>query len=235
MLMQLLTDRYIETAVGHQLDVIGKLVGIDRADIDSGLSDVDYRRYVRAKIWEHKSDGVVEDVIRVLRLVIDDDDAVLTIVPQYPAGFVVQVNDEPVTDTVADLAAEFLRGSAGAGIRAIFESSTDVASETFAFASAFGAMSDERFATNTTIEIDQGIVPAGFPPTGSLVVDGGLADEETVTYTIFDTNTFTVSALANYHPQGASVTLVDPATGDGFGDEAVGSTGGKLASAIEGD
>ena len=64
-----------ERAAGAQLDRLGALCGVPRPA--GGLSDEDFRTYLRAKIALHHWDGTNETVPAVLRAAFPDRDAVL--------------------------------------------------------------------------------------------------------------------------------------------------------------
>lgn len=117
---QLLLERSVNNAVGAQLDAIGKIVGQPR----SGLVDDDYRRFVRARIAANRSSGLVDDILRVIALVVFDPAAHLQYIPQHPAAFAFRINQVAVSDTVAAIAGEFLRDVVAAGVRAVLEYST---------------------------------------------------------------------------------------------------------------
>src|SRR5687768_16247400 len=70
-LQQLRLYRFVDTAEGDQLDIIGRIVGLDR----EGLDDDDYRRYIRARIAANNSNGTIEDLLTVAFLVVYDADA----------------------------------------------------------------------------------------------------------------------------------------------------------------
>src|SRR5687768_3990656 len=93
-LQQLLTERSIDTAIGAQLDVIGRVVGQKR----NGMSDDDYRRYCRARIATNRANGTVENLITITDLIIYDDDAVYEVESQGIATVVVRVQNLSVTE-----------------------------------------------------------------------------------------------------------------------------------------
>lgn len=128
-LWQLYTERSIDVAVGVQLDALGAIVGQERG----GMTDDDYRRHVRARIAANRSSGTVEDVIRVLVLVVNDEDAVIEIDPQPPAAYVARVNGVAVDPTVAAIASDFLYDATSAGVRPILEYSENEPADTFTF------------------------------------------------------------------------------------------------------
>jgi hypothetical protein len=114
---QLLTERGVDTAVGAQLDVLGRIVGQERA----GMLDDDYRRLVRARISVNRSKGTIADVISVADLIVDDVLASLVVDNQGMAALVLRVEDQPLTDAVAELLIPMLRNTVSAGVRIILE------------------------------------------------------------------------------------------------------------------
>jgi len=63
-LFQLLENRTLETAVGVQLDNLGRLIGQARGE----LSDADYRILLRARILANKSNGTIDDIVEMLQI-----------------------------------------------------------------------------------------------------------------------------------------------------------------------
>ena len=66
--LQLLNERYLDTAIGIQLDGIGKIVGLKRSN---GLSDDSYRLLIRAKIIKNKTAMTVDDTLRLISFTFD--------------------------------------------------------------------------------------------------------------------------------------------------------------------
>ena len=60
----LLTIDSIEESSGAQLDLIGKILGLQR----QGLSDVPYQAVLRAQIVANRSSGTIEDLLAIVRL-----------------------------------------------------------------------------------------------------------------------------------------------------------------------
>ncbi len=118
-----LTQCSIDTAVGAQLDVIGKKVGRPR----NGISDDEiYRRYCRAQVTANKSDGIIGDILTIARLVIDDDAATLNLKNQGAAAFALEVGDIALSIDVATVLMSLLLRAVSAAVRPILEfSSTD--------------------------------------------------------------------------------------------------------------
>lgn len=125
-LIQLLTERAVDTAIGAQLDLLGKLVGEKR----QGAADEDYRRRVRARISANRSEGTVEDIILVARQTLGDPTKV-TVHLQPPAAVVVRILNDAVTDATAAILAALLRDAAAGGVRIILESSSTPPGTTF--------------------------------------------------------------------------------------------------------
>lgn len=67
-IIDLLTLRSIDTAVGEQLNVIGRIVGQKQV----AVVDTTYRSLIRARIPANKSSGMAKDVLLVARLVFSD-------------------------------------------------------------------------------------------------------------------------------------------------------------------
>jgi hypothetical protein len=66
---------YLADAVGAQLDILGRIVGLDR---DSAWSDEDYRPLIATKIIRNLSSGEPERLIQVLRILTASDYVRLT-------------------------------------------------------------------------------------------------------------------------------------------------------------
>lgn len=131
---QVYTERSVDNAVGAQLDILGRIVGQPR----DGYADADYRRFIRARITVNRSDGVVEDLLLITRLIVDDEDAVVVAEPQYPGAIVIRVEGAAVSEAVADVCLVFLQEAASAGVRVMFEYSTVDPSLAFSFAGGPG-------------------------------------------------------------------------------------------------
>lgn len=126
-LLQLMIERGVDTAVGVQLDVLGRIVGQERG----GLGDEDYRLLLRARIAANRSEGTVGDLLLVVRSALGLPAEPVVVHQQYPAAVVVRVLTQPLTDTEAALIAGLLRDAAAAGVRVILESSSAAPSPLF--------------------------------------------------------------------------------------------------------
>lgn len=120
MWLAMLASNAIDAAVGDQLDQIGALVAQPRG----GALDVDYRRRIRAKVATNRSLGLVEDIVRLARLVVNDAGVAVSLQNEGVASYILALSGNAVTDdTAADLAA-FMRKATSAGVRGVLESST---------------------------------------------------------------------------------------------------------------
>lgn len=128
-LIDLLLLRYIDTATGTQLDVIGRVVGQPRLL----LGDDDYRRYIRARVATNRSTGVGARIIRIARLILNDATLRVVLDNQGIAAYVVRIMDGDVEADLADILISFLRDGTVGGVRIILETSTVDPNATFYF------------------------------------------------------------------------------------------------------
>ena len=94
MFFDLLLERYLATAIGEQLDMLGDLLNQDRL----GLSDDNYRVLLYNKIAEYNSEGAIEDIISIFKIVSGSERVELSelgIAAFALTGF----NANPITDT----------------------------------------------------------------------------------------------------------------------------------------
>ena len=114
-LWQLLTQRFATTAIGSNLDAIGKLVGQAR----NGLADVDYRTYIAARISANRSMGLAEDLLRVAKTLIGNALAVITLSYGGPGTVIMRVTGITRTDIQGQALASFVQTAIAAGIRVL--------------------------------------------------------------------------------------------------------------------
>ncbi len=112
---QLRLLRWIDTATGHALGLIGKLVG----EPPTGLDDEVYRRYVRARISANNSNGLIEDLLTVADLVVYDDDAQYIVLNWGNAYVKFSVAGILLDFELAGILIRFLTDSIGDGIRIV--------------------------------------------------------------------------------------------------------------------
>lgn len=226
----LLTLRQVDTAEGVQLDVLGRIVGQPRL----GLSDDDYRPFIKTRIAVNQSDGLVSQLINIVQLALsgqiaDLDTLTVKVEQQPPAAIEVIVQGTTLTEAFSDFLLGFLLDAKAAAARLILRFLLSEDAESFSTA-IFTALNGGHGASATTLIVDS---TADFPTSGSLILDQGLPVEETVTYIAKTATQFTgVSATSNVHSDNAAVQL---ATGPGLGfdDEGAPGSGGKFASAKE--
>lgn len=214
-----LLGRSIDTSVGYILDTIGKIVGQAR----NGLSDDDYRPYLRARIATNRSGGTTENLIRIARLVVNVFDTTMQVVIQnWGAGALIALIDKLVlTDALRVAALAFLQQGASDGVRVIFQNVTVTPSQTFT--TALSAVTTGVTAGTGVIDVDS---TAGFPASGTIKIDAGnvsAGNEESLAYVSKTASRFVLAGTAGHnHASGADVQLVGTgAAGRGFGVDCV--------------
>lgn len=94
-LYSLFDERILDTAVGAQLDVLGRLVQEPRrTDIDE-----DYRKYIKGRIAANRSQGKIGDLINIMDL-ISEDDAINWLQEKYPASVHPEPQDAILEDSI---------------------------------------------------------------------------------------------------------------------------------------
>ncbi len=116
-MMAVLTQRTVDTAIGAQLTVLGKIVGRSGRNPDDEIE----RRYVRAQITVNKSDGLIEDILTVARLVVDDPDADLVLENTGAAAYNLIVDGISLSHDVATVLVQLVLKATSAGVRPIVE------------------------------------------------------------------------------------------------------------------
>jgi hypothetical protein len=128
-LWQLLTQRALATAVGAQLDALGVILNLPRL----GHGDGNYRRRLQAVVTTKRSRGNAENLIKIARLILDDDLAQV-VVTTMPIGVVtVQVSNRAVDESVADTLAQYVALGTTSGVRSIVKTSLYPPSSLFTF------------------------------------------------------------------------------------------------------
>lgn len=124
-LFQLLEERSLSTAVGVQLDVLGRILNLNRG----GYGDEDYRTHLRARALLLRSSGTINQVLGVLAMVLPS--ASLELREAYPASFAVRVGDVVVNEALATLLALFVRKARPSAVYAVTEWKPQSESATF--------------------------------------------------------------------------------------------------------
>lgn len=241
-LQQLLLERSVDTAVGAQLDVLGRLVGQAR----EGLGDDDYRRYIRARVIANKSDGTHEIIIKVIKLLLNSPTSNIESLSQR-GTVAIRVNGVVVSDSLATILLSFARAVVKSAIRVFVESYPDTDENLFTCSQSFFldtsvSPGGTLLVANTTYTDSTEL--EAFGTTGQLILDEGTPTEETVTYTARAGNQFTVTALTQAHASDSPASLTGSnALGKGWGDAGegvhpiltdytnLGTTGGRMADA----
>ena len=135
--ISLIDERYVLTAVGAQLDGVGRLVGETR----QGRDDDDYRIAIIGKIELNRSNGLVEDIIALFLLLLPSH--TVTFSRGVKASFILAINEAlpPSDPSPAALDAQLQRFKGG-GIRAHL------------LHSGFDDSLGFTFATGSTPEVD---------------------------------------------------------------------------------
>lgn len=209
------------TASGDLLDKIGKIVGEPREVLD----DASYRILISARIKANRSSGRREELITIASLL--NPGAVISIQDNYPAAVVIRP-EAAVTIPGTLQANSFLEKAVTAGVRLLFEWQEDV--DAAMFTTALNSMvgtattvGGHTVVVNTAALL--GSLSAFFPASGSIVLEPGGVNEETVTYTsITDPATFNIASpyVGAIHPIGSIAELVgDAGLGFEFADQSI--------------
>lgn len=76
----------IDSMIGQQLNVIGNIVGQPR----NGLSDIQYRVYIKAKIGQNVGSGTLKDIRTVWQLILPANN--VQIVEEFPCSITIQTD-----------------------------------------------------------------------------------------------------------------------------------------------
>lgn len=249
-LWQLLTQRSVANSLGVQLDAIGTIVGQPRG----GTDDETYRVFLRARIAANRSRGTVEDILRVLNLILLDDSVQIEVQTIGPAFVEVRLTNVTTTDAVATLTAAFTQKSVSAGVRAVVVSSAASAATAFTLPYSLFVVGTVLVGATTftaTYVDGDGANPLTLFPAGSgLYLSPTLATEEILLATAVvrsgNNLTFTLSSPTLFgHAAGEIVIRYDGPLEQGWGNSTqaghpvltdytdTGTTGGRLVDARE--
>lgn len=220
------SGRGVGTATGHTLDLLGRIVGEDR----QGEVDNLYRIRIRARIQANLSDGTWDDIHRVMAILFDAAWPLATVTGSevYPAAFLYRVDGIAIAPDLLKIIVRFLRAIRGAAIELRFEWAGGTIPDAFAFAKG-STLSAPALVGATALSVAS---TGPFPIAGSVTVGVG-ADLEICTYTgVAGLQLTGVSATVNPHGADDPVSLIDPTTGKGYGDNANPATGGRYAGAL---
>lgn len=94
-LFDLLNERSIDTAIGTQLDNVGKIVGAIRG----GRSDSSFREFIKLKILINTSEGTPNDLLEILSLITGG--SIVKYFPHYPVGGNLYTNGSTIPSDLA--------------------------------------------------------------------------------------------------------------------------------------
>lgn len=120
------TGRALPTAVGAQLDVLGRIVGQGRLN----LSDTQFRRYISARIALNNSSGTIPEVRAIFASLAAIGSAV-EVHERFPAAFVLRLYVEGLGAGHPGVMLDFLHAARPAGVSAVLEFQTHSDAETF--------------------------------------------------------------------------------------------------------
>ena len=205
-IQQLILISRIDVSVGVQLDVIGRLVGQSR----QGMTDVMYRKYLKARILLNKCGGTLEQIYGVFRSIFS---GTFTFSTNYPAGILFGITDI-VTALEDKVLINFLGKAVSAGVSAILFTKQQTDANCFWTATA-SCLTVGAFIGDPLLQVDgtYGLT------TGAATINPGLADEESVTITsVIPPNEFHCSTLAANHAIGSAVVQASVGKGCGWAD-----------------
>lgn len=110
-LFKLLQDRSLDGSIGYQLDRLGVILDEPRV----GLSDDDYRLLLKAKVAQNVSEGTIEDVIGIFRMLLRPDKIIYNEI--YPAGFQLTAIGSTLPLTSTQRIIEAINRSRSAGVK----------------------------------------------------------------------------------------------------------------------
>ena len=111
---QVLDDRWLDSAVGTQLDNLGQIIGRDRL----GEDDDTYRILLTSQIALNSSSGTVSEILYVLNLNVPT--ITLELEQLYPAAFVITAESDPITTSTATIISGLIDRLRAGGVRAYF-------------------------------------------------------------------------------------------------------------------
>ena len=190
--MALLTDRYLDTADGAQIDVIGKWL----TEYREGDDDTDYRERLKAKIRILRSSGSPTDLIRIFKLILPDNNIYFTQIGS--AGFILSIGTIDTSRTT--VYQRFVRLAKSAGING--QLLVDEGDLTLAFTLQEGSTLSAQ--ANAAATAFTPVTPSAFTAGDLVTLSPGVSiGEQRVAGTVGAT--VAVAALTNTHPVGSAV------------------------------
>ena len=141
----LIAETSIDTSTGVWLDRLGAIIGEAR----DGAADVDYRAFIKARIYANRSNGRVEDLISVVKAWNGGILPTLFVTQYYPAAVELRLG---VVVTVIERLLRLLKctRSAAIGQMVLYQTVADAAAFTFSSSAAPEASATQGFGDSTT-------------------------------------------------------------------------------------
>jgi hypothetical protein len=144
-LIQVYVGRWINTAVGAQLDVLGKIVGQPRG----GFADDFYRLTIQVRVLINRSSGGPEELYTILGLVVPMG-ATLALAYFQPAAFNMTISGVGLSYPLGLLFAGFINEARAAGVGGWTIWSDFAPSATFTFDGSSGQGFDQGALANAS-------------------------------------------------------------------------------------
>lgn len=112
---ELLLNRLLDTAVGAQLDVIGRIVGLAR----SAFTDDEYRDRLRGQILLNLASGELPKILEMVEIIVGDA-VPLNFVEEFPAAFEIRSSTVPLPAGQGVTVAALVKDAKGGGIKGLF-------------------------------------------------------------------------------------------------------------------
>lgn len=160
--------RSVDTAAGVQLDGIGDIVCLSRADALSlsagamSMGDETYRKWLKYKIAVNTSNGTYADIMNAVKMLVGNNRVGYRESPSYPATAILDVSGLEYEDI---LTADLLRKIKAAGVRLTF-----TVYDRFSTLFYIDGLQEELFRAKFSVVL-------AAPNTQALVFSGGLLSE----------------------------------------------------------
>lgn len=159
---QLLTERWIDTGTGSQLDGIGLVLEMPRA----GRTDLTYRAFLRARVLVLRSDGSWPAMLAVCRAIgLTMAGSGVTYTGEYPAAVTVRVLDTLPDEVSGRDVFQMLDAAKTGGVRLTVIAPAAPIGETFRLASAAATVIDAALGLGSVGDADLGGRLAGVDST----------------------------------------------------------------------
>lgn len=157
----------IDNSVGVQLNNIGLIVGQPR----NGQDDITYRLFLKAKAGVNVSEGDVERVLSVWKIITGG--TIVQVIDQYPAAVELS-SDVPVPDALASDAFALMQDVVSAGVRVL--SSLISPENAFSFEGGIGTLGfDTLYSTGANTSVSSfKLVDSG----ATFITDGAIIGSE---------------------------------------------------------